>query len=154
LDVAAIDLLEDRGDRADRYVLDGLAELGDRGEVAVAVLRAQARHTDGPLQRSRAAHQLPEDDPQGLGRQRALAGRQGLRDHLLLPRGRPDLQTLVVLDLTDLRCDLRPTIQQADEIAVQTIDLPPQAGQTGRLLRVRPFRWSPRSFGAGGRSFA
>ena len=65
LDVAAIDLLEDRRDRADRHVLDRLAKFGDRGQVAVAVLRARGRrHADRALERPRAAHQLAEDDPQ------------------------------------------------------------------------------------------
>jgi hypothetical protein len=47
----AVDLLEDRGDRADRDVLDGRAELGDRGQVAVAVFRPQAGDPERLLQR-------------------------------------------------------------------------------------------------------
>ena len=137
LDVAAIDLLEDRGDRADRHVLDGLAESRDRGEVAVTILRPQAGHADRPLKGPGAAHQLAEDDPQRLRRQRALARRQGLRDHLVLPGRRPDLQPMIVLHLPDPRRDLRAAIQQLDQLLVQPVDLPPQARQAGRARGLR-----------------
>src|SRR5206468_2479894 len=106
LDVPAIDLLEDGGDRADGDVLHGLAKFRHGGEVAVAILGPQAGDAKGPLERPRAAHQLAEDQPQGLDRQRAGAGGQGPRDDLVLPRRRPDLQSLVMLELTDLRGDL------------------------------------------------
>ena len=78
LDVPAVDLLEDRGDRADRDVLDGLAELGDGGEVAVAVLRARGRRPAGcRWSDRRAAHQLAEDQPERLGGHGPSARRRG-----------------------------------------------------------------------------
>ena len=95
LDVAAVDLLEDRGDRADRDVLDGLAELGDRGEVAVAVLRPEAGDPQRPLQRPRAAHQLAEDQPERLRRAAGLGSRPGPGDHLVLAGRRPDVEALL-----------------------------------------------------------
>ena len=137
LDVPAVDLLEDRGDRADRDMLDGLAKLGDRGQVAVAVLRAQAGDPHRPLQGPRAAHQLAEDSPQGLRRHRAPAGRERLGDHLVLARRRPDLQAPILLELADPKDDLRPSIQQTDELMVQPVDLLSQARQAGHRLRGR-----------------
>ena len=138
--MAAIDFLEDGRDRADRHVLDGLAKLGDRGEVAVAVLGPEVGDADRPLERPRAAHQLAEDDPQRLRGQRALAGGQGLGDDLVLARGRPDLEPLILLDLADLRGDLGAAIQQADEVLVEPVDLAPQARQTGLPLGVGRLR--------------
>ena len=94
LDVPPVDLFEDGGDRADRHVLDGLAKFGDGRQMAVAVLGTQAGDAQAALERPRAAHELAEDQPQGLGRERALAGGQGPRDHLVLAGRRPDLHPL------------------------------------------------------------
>ena len=136
LDVPAVDLLEDGGDRADGDVLDGLAKFRHRGQVAVAVLGTQAGDAQGPLERPGAAHQLAEDQPQRLDGKRALAGGQGPRDDLVLARRRPDLQPLMMLDLTDLRGDLGPAVEQVDQVEIELIDLPPQARQRGSPLRV------------------
>ena len=48
------------------------AKFCDRGEVAVAVFGPQVGDPDGTLKRPRAAHQLAEDDPQRLLRQRPV----------------------------------------------------------------------------------
>ena len=98
----AVDFFENGGDRADRNVLHGLAEFCNRGEVAVAVLGSQTGHAQGALERPRATHQLTEDQPQGLDGQWPLAGRQGPRDDLVLAGRRPDFQSLMMLDLSDL----------------------------------------------------
>ena len=79
LDVPAVDLLEHRGDRADRDVFHRLAELGHRREMAVAVLRPEAGDPEGPLQGPRPAHQFPKDQPEGFRRERAGTRREGLR---------------------------------------------------------------------------
>ena len=131
-------------------MLDAFAKFGDRSEVAVAVLGPKVGDVDRPLQRPRAAHQLAEDDPQRLLRQRALAGRQGLGDDLVFPRRRPDLEPLIVLDLTDLRDDLGAAIEQADQVLVEPVDLASQARQAGLPLGVgRLGRRSPILRGAG-----
>ena len=137
LDVAAVDLLEDRRDRADRDVLDRLAELGHRGEVAVAVLRPEAGHPELPLERPRAAHQLAEDQLERLQGQGPLAqlGRPG--DDLVLARGRPDVEPLRLLELADLDGDLRAVIQEADQIPVDPVDLRAEVRERRRVLRGR-----------------
>ena len=150
LDVAAIDFLENGRDRAHGDMLDGLAKLGDRGEMAVTVLRSQAGNLERSLQRSRAAHQLAEDGAEGFGRERALAGRQRLGDHLVFARGRPDLHPLIVFELDDLRRDLRAAIQESDEVLIQPIDLAPQAPHGGMPLRVARFRGGSPIFRAAG----
>ena len=88
------------------------------------------------LERPRAAHQLAEDEPQGLDGQRTLAGGQDLRDDLVFAGGRPDLQPLIVLDLADLGDDLGAAIEQADEVQIELVDLTPQARERRAALRV------------------
>ena len=100
LDVAAVDLLEDRGDRADRDVLDGLAELGDRRRGGCSCTSARGRRPAAAA----ASDRLPlissrKISRKRLGGQRAPAGRQGAVDDLVLARRRPDLQPLLLLDL-------------------------------------------------------
>ena len=95
--VAAIDLLEDGGDRTNGDVLDAFAKFRDRRQVAVTVLWSKIRDANCPLKGSRAAHQLAKDNPQGVLRQRSLAGAQDLGDDLVFPRRRPDLKALIVL---------------------------------------------------------
>ena len=72
--VAAIHLLEDGRDAADRDVLDRLAEPLDGGQVAVAVFRPEVGDLEHLLQRPRAAHDLAEDGPDGGLVERALVG--------------------------------------------------------------------------------
>ena len=61
----------------------------------------------------------------------ALAARA--RDDLVLASGRPDLDTLVVLDLTDEGGDLGATIEETDEILIELVDLSPSAPNVGFL---------------------
>ncbi len=138
LDVTAIDVFKDGRDRADRDVDHGLTKLGHRSQMAVAVFGAQVSHVDGALQRARAAHQLAENDSQRLRRAAGpwLAAK-ALRDDLVLARRRPDLDTLIVLDLADQRRDLGAAIEQADQVLIELVDLPPQSTQRGSALRVR-----------------
>ena len=79
--------------------------------------------------------------------QRTRAGGQGLGDDLVFARGRPDLESLVVLDLADLRDDLRAAIEQADEVLIEPVDLAPASspGSGGAC--------ESDGFGAGARSF-
>ena len=94
--------------------------------------------------------ELAKDDPQRFRRQRARAGGQGLRDHLVLARGRPDLEALIVLDLADLRGDLGTAIEQSDQVLVEPVDLPPQVSQSRVPFRVGRFRRTTPIFRAAG----
>ena len=136
LDVPPVDLLEDGGDRSDRNVLDGLAKFRHRGQVAVAVLRTQAGDAQVPLERPGSAHELAEDQAERLGGQGTLAGGQGPCDDLVLTRRRPDLHPLMMLDLSNLRGDRGPAVEQLDQVEVELVDLSPQARQGGGPLRV------------------
>ena len=138
LDVPAVDLLEDRGDRADRDVLDRLAELGDGGQVAVAVLRARGRRPAAAAASDRrAAHQLAEDRAA-----RSLAG-SGPR---LAARARAMTSSSRAGDQTSSPCfcltwpiwsdDLGAAVQQGDEFLVDPVDLAPEAREGRRTLGV------------------
>ena len=87
LDVSAVHFLEHGGDRADRDVLDGVAELGDRGQMTVAVVRSQEGHAQGSLQGAAAAHELSKDEPECFRRQRTFVGRDRLRQDFFLAAG-------------------------------------------------------------------
>ena len=52
-----------------------------------------------------------------------LLAAQDLSDDLVFPRGGPDLNPLVLLELTDLRDDLGATIQETDEVLIEAVDL-------------------------------
>jgi hypothetical protein len=57
-----------------------------------------------------------------------VAGGQGSSDDLIFTGSRPDLDSVIVLDLAYLGGDLSATVEQVDEIQVELID---SASQTG-----------------------
>ena len=59
-----------------------------------------------------------------------------MSNDLVFPRGRPDFQALVVLDLADLRDNLGAAIEQADEVLIKPVDLGPETGETRLALGV------------------
>ena len=74
--VPAIDLLEHRGDAADRHQLDALAEAMDGRQMAVAVGRPEIGDAQLFFQRPRAADQLAKDGADAALGERALVQRQ------------------------------------------------------------------------------
>ena len=145
LDVTAIDLLEDRGDRADRDVLDGLAKLGDRGQVAIAVLRPQAGDAERLLERSRPAHQLAEDQSERL--RRGAGPRSPPGRGQMTSSSRADDQTsspCCLLDLADLEGDLGATVQERDESWSSLSIWPRRLARVGAGLGAGGRRGGPR----------
>ena len=136
LNVAAVDFLEDRRDRAHGDMLDRFAELGDGCQMAIAVLGAEVGDPQGALQGAAPTHHFAKDEAEGLLRQWALTRGQGARDDFLLARGRPDFQPLFLLYLADLKRNFGASIEQGDQFLIDPVDFAPEAWQGRCALRI------------------
>jgi len=138
IDVLAVHFLEDGGDVADRHEVHRLAEARQRGEVAEAVLRPEERHLEHPLQRPRAGDQFAVDGANRRLPEGAIVALEDVLDHFLFPGGGEDALAVLVLDLADLRREVRPLVDEFEDLQVELIDL--SSVRLEVLRRRRPFR--------------
>src|SRR5205807_6281577 len=102
IDVAAIDLLENRGDAADPHVFNVLAEALDGSKMTVTIFRSKVGYLEHLLERPGAAHDFAENGADGGLIQGPFAGIEDVLKNFLFSCWGKDFRALIVLDFTDL----------------------------------------------------
>ena len=109
-DLAAIDFLEDRGNRSDRDEIDALAKAMNGREMTIRILWTKERDLDRTFERARGTDQLAVNRTQPDGSQRAATQLGNACQHFFFASRVVRDDARRVFDFADLVGQFRPLV--------------------------------------------